>query len=254
LEGANRLRKYLSDLAAARRWSEGQMRELVAIAGFGGEQKIPAERQLEALLERAEAGGEHLVASALWACLTQWHATHARLPSHRQWFVDRCLPALRQALTRVSAQPEVSLSNWLAALRRCPDDLRLELARFVEEVGPSVHPTVVPSLLNLFTEAPEFAPAGIVRQVLDSGEASLRDLVVLDMVAETEPGWLVARRQQDPEADRALSRRSLTDGTLFFPTGYYTPRDLRFHSYSSPSAAQPGGTPRPSDQAQERRR
>ena len=81
VQGASRLRQHLADLMALRRWSEDQMRELVAIAEFVGEQKIPAERELEALLERAEAREEHFLASSLWACLTQWHGVQARLPS-----------------------------------------------------------------------------------------------------------------------------------------------------------------------------
>ena len=104
----------------------------------------------------------------------------------------------------------------------------------VEETWPAVLPTVLPSLLNLFSEAPELTPRAIIRQVLDSKDVSLRELIALDTVAEVEPGWLVARREQDPAAERALLGRSLSQGILFFATGFYSPTDLTFHTYSQP--------------------
>jgi hypothetical protein len=244
IDGLCRLRKHLADLAEAPRWTEKQLRELVAVVGFVGEERLPLERELEALLERAEESGEDLVIDALWACLTQWHGDRARLPSHWQWFKERCLPALRLALTRTEVPPETTVSNWLASLRGCPDSVRTEVARLVEDVWPSVQVALKPSLLNLFTEAPEFAPAAVVREVMADPEASLRQSVLLDMLAQVEPGWLVALRAREPEADRALLRRSIVYGTLFFDTGFWEPRDLSFQPY--PSISDPHGeTPRP---------
>ena len=102
-------------------------------------------------------------------------------------------------------------------------------------------------VMQFFTFRPREAPTRLVNLAANSQDKFLSRLA-MEILAQIDPGRLVALGQRDERARRALVDASLGDGTLFFETSFYSPRDLTFHSYAKPIS--PGRAPEDSAQAE----
>jgi hypothetical protein len=232
-EGRQSLRRHMLQLGAKAQLSENQAVEIMAIAAFIGEQRLPLVGELEALKAKSAVAKNPAVVEALWSSLTQLHSLNSRLPSHRQWLCEQSLPALQLALLRVPDDPENDTTGWLHAFRGCQPDVLQALTEMVLEVWPSLAKKARVSLLRFFTELPAYAPPSILPAAAASDDSDFWDPAI-QILAEINPGALMRRPKSDPRITKALFQKSVRDGTLFFHDTFYSPLKLTFQTYTKP--------------------
>ena len=230
-EGRKRLQNQLARWADQPCFTEAQVQELFAICKFVGALKLPFLEEIDKLRQQAEHNSEPSLTDALWACLTRLYSVDSRLPSHHRWLKDTCLPALRQSLVLKHSSGDFYFREWLDAFRSCPTDILRTLANMIEEVWSSLAKDLRGKVLHFFVDLPALAPHAIVRTAAQSNDTILYPLA-LRILADLEPGLLVMARKRHPGMDMALREKGERDGTLFFPTEYYSPEALVFHRYT----------------------
>ena len=229
--GRDRLRKHLAEMMNAEKWTRRAIREIGALAGFIGSEKLNASVELDLLLQRAQHERRRTLANILWACLTELNGTDARLPSQRVWFRDSCLPALRIALSGKGSERDTSIPNWLTAFEGCPSEIVRELGDMVRLDLHKIPKETQVWVLQFFTGCPDKAPNLLLEKAFASQDSHLRGLA-REIIAAVDPGRLVVIREEDKEAGNALRAESLLHGTLFFTDGFYSPKLIGFQRYS----------------------
>ena len=221
-----RLRAYLHGLGTKRRLTMCEALELADIAIFIGTQKLPLLAEVEKLTKDVDKA-DGLLNDPLWVCLTQLHGRDSRLPSHRDWFSTVGLPAFIEALRQNNYS---RIMEWVDALGNCSVEVVRELAGMMQEVWPALEIRSRGYLLSFFRTRPDFAPPAIVDEAARSPYCGLC-VNAFNILAEVNPGLLVAPRKGDRGWDQLLFLKSLEDGTLFFPKEYYSPKKRAFVKY-----------------------
>ncbi len=225
-----RFRKRLTELGAARRWTESETEELTAEVLFVTRHRLPLEPELSLLLARAKRFKAPKLLDALWGSLTAMKAAQSSTPVNHDWFEHVCLPALRHHLTHGPHDAERPVQFWLDGFRTAPEEILLALRDSVASVWDSLQPNVRLSVLQFLTDLPRYAPLEKVKRAVASQDQNERQAAA-DIIVAAEPGALLDCRTTDPLIEKSFLRASVVDGTLFFADGYYAPGMAQFISY-----------------------